>query len=77
MLENSRWFVRQAALETLGKVDPTSLAPYADVILRLLDDGDPEVHRASVRTLSKLEPATLAPHVDTLVLLLSDSELVL
>ena len=53
--------VRVRALETWGKLEPTTLTRHAGAVAEKLDDEWSCVRAAALRTLRKLEPAMLAP----------------
>ncbi len=70
----SHWRARQRALETLGKLEPTTLALYADAVVARLEDGFWNVQYWALKTLRMLEPATLAQYADAVVPRLEDFE---
>ena len=72
-LEDSDWLVRKTSLETLGKLEPATLAQHADAVVARLEDSDWIVRYVALETLGKLEPATLAQHADAVVAMLEDS----
>ena len=53
--------MRVRALETWGKLEPTTLTRHAGAVAEKLDDEWSCVRAAALRTLRKLEPAMLAP----------------
>ena len=67
-------YVRQAALNTLMYLEPTSLAQHADAVVARLEDSYGQVREDAVDTLGTLEPATLAQYADALVVRLEDSK---
>ena len=56
-----------ASLETLAKMDSTTLALQVDVLIAKLDDPDFEQRYAALEILNGLEPATLALHAEAVV----------
>ena len=71
MLEDSAFCVRTAALETLGWLEPATLAQYADAVVGMLEDV--YCVRAALKTLGALEPATLGQHAHAVLLCLEHS----
>jgi len=65
--------VRERALETLGHLQPATLAQHADAVLAKLEDTYWNVRKEAVTTLSKLQPAALAQHADAVVAKLEHS----
>ena len=66
--------VRRAAVEALGTLEPTALAPHADAIVRRLEDLDEYVREAAIIALGVLEPAVLAEYVFQISKRLPDTE---
>ena len=64
--------VREAALQTMGKLEAPTLAPHVAAILPLLADRDEDVRQAALQTMGKLEAPTLASHVAAILPLLAD-----
>ena len=58
---------RVLALETLGKLEPATLAQHTHAVVARLYDRPAHVRRAALLTLGKLGPANLAPHAALLV----------
>ena len=56
-----------ASLETLAKMDSTTLALQVDALIAKLDDPDFEQRYAALEILNGLEPATLALHAEAVV----------
>ena len=65
--------VRGAALETLGRLDPATLALHADAVVAVLEDEVRVVREAALKTLGKLRLATLAPHFNAVVAMRCDT----
>ena len=59
---------------TLGKLEPATLAQYANALVVRLEDSDWEVRMHALQTLGELKPAALAPHAAVVVLRLEDAE---
>ena len=72
-LEDSNRNVRNAALETLAKLEPSRLAQYAGAVVARLEDSHWSVRKLALETLGKLEPATLAQYAGAVVARLEDS----
>jgi len=73
LLEDSDEHVREAAVQTLGKLDSAALAQHGATLVAKLEDSDVHVRQAAVQTLGKLEPAVLAQHGAALAARLEDS----
>ena len=73
-LEDSDVDVREAAVETLGKLEPAALAQHAATIVAKLEHSNEDVRMAAVDTLGELEPAALAQHAAAVVAKLEDSK---
>ena len=52
-LEDTNEIVRRAALETLGQLDPASLAQHADAVLAMPEDSEWCVRKAALHTLGE------------------------
>ena len=52
--------VRRAVVETLGQLEPATLAQHGAALVARLEDEDPFVRLAVAQTLMKLESGTLA-----------------
>ena len=76
-LEDSNRNVRKLALETLGKLEPATLAQYAGAVVARLEDSHWNVRTTALETLplAKLELATLAQHANAVVACSEDSSL--
>jgi len=62
-LEHSEAAVRRAALTTLGRLWPKTLAQHITALVAKLEDKDASVRKEVVETLTRcVEPATLAKH---------------
>ena len=61
---------RRAAVETLGKLEPRTLAQHSAALVARLLDSNADVRQAVVRTLGKLEPGALAQHSAALLAML-------
>ena len=72
-LEDSEWRVRQAAVQTLGKLAADALAPHAAAVVAKLEDTNENVRQAAVQTLGKLPADVLALHAAAVVAKLEDS----
>lgn len=72
-LDRPEWYLRKAAVQTLGTLDAATLAFHVDVLVSKLDDADGGVRKAAAETLNKLDPPTLAPYIDAIKAKLSDS----
>ena len=60
--------VRRAVVQTLGKLDATSLATHvAPALVERLQDSSMDVREAVVQTLDKLDAASLATYVPAIV----------
>ena len=71
----SHWRARQRALETLGKLEPTTLALYADAVVAWLTVSfDWCVRVAALQTLGTLEPRTLVQYAADVIARLEDDE---
>ena len=55
--------MRQAACETLRKLDPAVLASYAPVVITKLNDGESGERQLTCEKLVQLDPEVLATHV--------------
>ena len=68
-------YVSKTALETLGKLEPATLAHYADDVIEMLDDYDSDwqVRKTALETLGKLALATLAPHFNAVAAMRCDT----
>ena len=64
--------VRKTAVETLGRLEPASLAQHGAALVARLGDSDWRVRQAAVQTLGKLDSASLAQHGAALVASLID-----
>ena len=65
--------VQIAALETLSRLPPASLAIHSDAIAACLSLEEEEVQWAALEALSKLTPVVLLRHKDALASLHDDS----
>ena len=65
--------MRELALKTLAKLDPTSLAQHVEAVVARLEDSEDLVREVALQTLRKLKPATLAQHTEAFVARLEDS----
>ena len=74
MLEDSSWYVRIEALNTLGKLEPAMLAQADDAFVAMLEDSKGYVRKTALKSLGKLEPAKLAQYADALVAMIEDSD---
>ena len=63
---------RKYALQTLGLLEPATLAQHADAVVAMLEDPDEGVRCKALDTMRQLDPATLAQHVDAVVNMLDD-----
>ena len=59
--------MREAAVKTLGKLEPTTLAQHAGAVVARLGDSNNDVRSAAVDTLRKLEPATLTKYIPNVI----------
>ena len=73
-LNDSNWYVheaamsvREAAVKTLGMLEPTTLAQHAGAVVARLGDSNNGVRSAAVDTLRKLEPATLTKYIPNVI----------
>jgi HEAT repeat protein len=71
-LEHSDQAERRAALTTLGKLEPATLAQHSAALVAKLEDKEWEVRQKVVVTLGKMEPAKLAQLSADLVAKLED-----
>ena len=77
ILENAKgYYLREQAfktlgkLETLGKLDPATLAQHAGAVVARLEDSDISLRITASKILAKLDPATLAQHADAVLAML-------
>ena len=66
--------MREAGVETLGQLEPATLAQHGAALVARLEHSDAGVREAVVETLGQLEPATLAQHGAALVARLEDED---
>ena len=61
------YYMRMQALDTLGKLEPATLAQYADAIVARLSDSSEDVRYEALDTLGKLEPMRFAQHAGAVI----------
>ena len=66
-LEDSFWGTRELALETLGKLEPATLAQHASAVVARLEDSNCVVRLKALQTLGSMEPAARAQHAYAVV----------